>query len=185
MRCFVAVWPSPEIVAALAALPRPGVERLRWSDENQWHVTLRFFGELSPAQVDDVSGALAAVAASLPEEVTARGGPATRLLGPGLIVWPVDGLSGVARAVEEATASVGQPVPDRPFFGHVTIARGARGADFRAAPHLLATLAGSWPATSLSLVHSQLGPGGPRYRDLQTFPLGPRPARGAPAPGRS
>ena len=162
MRCFVAVWPSPEIVAALAALPRPRTERLRWSGENQWHVTLRFLGELSPAQVDDVSRALVPVAASLPEEVVARGGQATRFLGPALIVWPVDGLSGLARGVEEATAHVGQPVPDRPFFGHVTIARGTRGTDFRAAPHLLAGLAGSWRATSLSLVESQLGPGGSR-----------------------
>jgi 2'-5' RNA ligase len=177
MRCFVAVWPSAEVVEALAGLPRPGVEGLRWSSENQWHVTLRFFGELSPSQVEDVSGALAGVARSLPGELTAQGGPATRFLGPGLIVWPVEGLRPVAGPVERATAQVGEPVPVRPFFGHLTIARGARGTDHRSAPRLLAPLAASWPVTSLSLVRSDLTPAGARYRDIRGFPLG---AAGSP-----
>ena len=97
MRCFVAVWPSAEVVGALAGLARPSVERLRWSSQDQWHVTLRFFGELSPAQVDHVCGALVEVARSLPSEVLAHGGPVTRPLGPGLIVWPVEGLRPLAR----------------------------------------------------------------------------------------
>ena len=180
MRCFVAVWPTAEVVEALAGLPRPGADRLRWSSQDQWHVTLRFFGELGPAQVDHVSAALAEVARGLPEEVTARGGPTTRFLGPGLIVWPVEGLRPAAGPVGRATADIGEPVPDRPFFGHLTVARGSRGTDLRAAPHLLATLAASWRVTSLSLVRSDLTPAGARYRDLRTFPLGPHPGPDGP-----
>ena len=172
MRCFVASWPSAEVVAALACLPRPKSERWRWSSEDQWHVTLRFFGELSPVQVDEAAAALTEVARGLPGDITARGGPATRFLGPGLLIWPVDGLGPAAAPVGQATAHIGQPVADRPFIGHVTIARGARGADLRQAPHLLSSLSASWPVTSLALVHSQLGAGGARYRDIYTVSLG-------------
>jgi 2'-5' RNA ligase len=175
------VWPSAPVVAALAALPRPALARLRWSTEDHWHVTLRFFGELTTTQVDDVSAVLAEVARSWADDVTAQGGPATRFLGPGLIVWPVEGLRRLARAVEEATAHIGQPAADRPFFGHLTIARGSRGTDFRAIPHLLSALSGSWPVTSLSLVHSQLSAAGAHYRDLRAFPLGAPRAPSGPS----
>lgn len=175
MRCFVAAWPSADVVAALAALPRPTGERLRWSTDDQWHVTLRFFGELSSGQVDEAIAALSEVAVSLPGDLTAEGGPTTRFLGPGLVIWPVQGLAPVAGPVERATAHIGQIVPDRPFLGHVTIARGARGADLRRAAHLLSPLRASWPLTSLSLVRSELGPRGARYSEIRVFPLGPRP----------
>ncbi len=127
VRCFVAVWPTPDVVSALAALPRPPLDAARWTTESQWHVTLRFFGDLSPADLESAGAALAAVAGSLPECPTAQGGPGTRFLGPGLIVWPVAGLETAAEAVEKATAGLGQPVPDRRFYGHMTIARGRRG----------------------------------------------------------
>jgi 2'-5' RNA ligase len=183
VRCFVAAWPSAEVVAALAGLPRPASPRLRWSGEDQWHVTLRFFGELSPVQVDEATVVLSEVARGLPGDLTARGGPATRFLGPGLLIWPIDGLGPAAGPVGRATAHLGQPPPDRPFIGHVTIARGARGADLRQAPHLLSPLSASWPVTFLALVHSQLGAGGARYRDVCTFRLGPSQDQTAPPAG--
>jgi 2'-5' RNA ligase len=183
VRCFVAAWPSAEVVAALAGLPRPASKRLRWSGEDQWHVTLRFFGELSPVQVDEATVVLSEVARGLPGDLTARGGPATRFLGPGLLIWPIDGLGPAAGPVGRATAHLGQPPPDRPFIGHVTIARGARGADLRQAPHLLSPLSASWPVTFLALVHSQLGAGGARYRDVCTFRLGPSQDQTAPPAG--
>lgn len=170
-RCFVAVWPSPEVVSALGALPRPTVEGARWTTQDQWHVTLRFFGDLGPEEVSTATAALASVAASFPEAPTAEGGPRARFLGPGLVVWPVEGLQAMAKAVGRGTSTIGQPVPDRRFFGHVTIARGRRGVDLRAAHHLLSPLSMSWPVTSLSLVQSELHPDGARYRDIERFSL--------------
>ena len=51
MRLFLAVWPSPEVVDVLRALPRPDTPGVRWSTEDQWHVTVEFLGEcdLAPA----------------------------------------------------------------------------------------------------------------------------------------
>jgi RNA 2',3'-cyclic 3'-phosphodiesterase len=172
VRCFVAVWPSTAVLDALATLPRPAVDGVRWSTRDQWHVTLRFFGELLPADVERALATLALVAGSWPGPFEVQGGPGTRFLGPGLVVWPVEGLGGVARAVEQQTASIGQPVPDRRFVGHLTMARGQRGTDLRPARELLHALALSWTVNSLSLVQSELHPTGATYRDVETFPVG-------------
>jgi len=169
------------VIAALGALPRPPLDGARWSTPNQWHVTLRFFGDLGPAELEGAAAELAAVAASLPIQPTAQGGPGTRFLAPGLIVWPVDGLQTAAAAVEKATASIGEPVPERRFYGHITVARGRRGTDLRRARHVLAPLATSWPVTSLSLVQSQLHPDGARYSDIEQYGIGPTPAGPTPA----
>lgn len=134
-------------------------------------MTLRFFGELGPPEVENASVALAAVAGSWPGPFKVEGGPRTRFLGPGLVAWPVEGLAGVAQAVEEATAAIGQPVPERLFLGHVTVARIRRGTDVHQDRQLLQPMSTSWTVTSLSLVASELHPDGARYRDVETFPF--------------
>jgi 2'-5' RNA ligase len=136
-------------------------------------VTLRFFGELTPPEVARACDALQQVASCLPTNLVARGGPATRFLGPGLVVWPVEGLAAPAGAVEQATALLGQPPASRRFLGHLTIARGARGTDLRVERQLLAPLTGSWAVTSLSLVASELNVGGARYTEAAAFRVGP------------
>ena len=97
-------------------------------------------------------------------------------MGPGLVVWPVEGLDDLARAVERATAEIGQPVPERPFQGHVTLARARGDADIRRtdlgqAGRLLAPLERSWPVGSFALVESRLRSGGSVYTDFATFSL--------------
>jgi RNA 2',3'-cyclic 3'-phosphodiesterase len=178
MRCFVALWPTPDVAAALAALPRPLVEGLRWSGQEQWHVTLRFFGEIEPSEVDLATNGLSEAVHRLTGPVAAEGGPTTRFLGPGLVIWPVAGLEAVAGAVEGATAAIGEPVPDRRFYGHLTLGRGRRGTDLRRAHHILTSLTMSWPVSSLSIVRSELHPDGARYRPLETIALPPTTSAG-------
>ena len=43
-RLFVAVWPPASLTDQLRGLARPQQTGLRWTTEDQWHVTLRFFG---------------------------------------------------------------------------------------------------------------------------------------------
>ena len=171
MRCFVAVWPAPDVVEALGALPRPETPGLRWSSREQWHVTLRFLGDIDAQAVTDASAMLARAADSAVGAPRADGGPGTRFLGPGLLIWPVDGLTEVANEVERLTATIGKPPPSRSFYGHVTLARGRPGVDLRRSPHLVTSLALSWTATSLTLVESDLHPDGARYRVLEEFPF--------------
>jgi len=173
MRCFVAIWPSPDVVAALATLPRPVIDGLRWSAQDQWHVTLRFFGEVDADGAALATEAVAQAAQGVTGPIVAQGGPGTRFLGPGLVIWPVEGLRPVAEAVERTTAHIGQPLPERRFLGHLTVARGRRGTDLRRQRNVLVPLAMSWPVTSLSLVQSELHPDGARYRPLESVPIGP------------
>ncbi|HYA45127.1 MAG TPA: 2'-5' RNA ligase family protein [Acidimicrobiales bacterium] len=168
----MAVWPNPEVLSALAALPRPAMEGLRWSGPDQWHVTLRFFGEVDDRALHAATRALAATAARLPAPAQAVGGPSTRFLGTGLVIWPVEGLGDAAMAVERATKRIGKPPAARRFVGHVTLARAKPNVDLRPTRHLLTPLAISWPIDSLTLVQSSLHPDGARYRVLEEFRMG-------------
>ena len=46
VRLFVAVWPPESVVEMLLGLDRPEGPDLRWTTEPQWHVTLRFLGDV-------------------------------------------------------------------------------------------------------------------------------------------
>jgi 2'-5' RNA ligase len=169
VRLFVAVWPPDEVRAAVERLPRPEHPAVRWTTPDQWHVTLRFLGEVADDDVPAVTAGLRAVG----EQHTAREvqlGPRSTRLGKGPLVVPVAGLDDLAAAVLDATADVGAPPGRRPFTGHLTLARG-RGR--RPIPAVLAgaELAARWLVTEVVLVRSRPGAEGARYDVIATAPL--------------
>jgi 2'-5' RNA ligase len=165
VRLFVAVWPSTEALDAIAGFPRPEVRGLRWTTPDQWHVTMRFLGE---CEVDAVLPSFRAIEADAAE---VRMGPTTSRFGRRILQVPTVGLSSLATATVAATAEVGQAPDPRPFAGHLTLARSRRGdTDLR--PFAGLPLAGHWRADQLTLVASQLGPGGARYEIVGSLPLG-------------
>ena len=166
-RLFVAVWPPDFLIEQLRTLDRPPQPGLRWTTEDQWHVTLRFLGDMAPAEEEPLSAGLGGAAARM-SSVTAAAGPHPRPLGA---VWvlPVAGLDDLARAVGAATGDVGEPLPDRPYRGHLTLARARRPGLLRGLPG--ATVAGGWPVTDITLVRSHLGSGGARYEVIGRWPL--------------
>jgi 2'-5' RNA ligase len=155
VRLFVAVWPSEEVLERIAALLRPEVRGLRWTTPDQWHVTLRFFGE---ADEDEVVAVFRGIDVESTGDTVAHLGPATGRFGQRVLHVPVDGLEALARATVSATKGVGKPPDGRPFSGHVTLARSrTRGVDLR--PLAGQALAGRWPVRELTLVCSRLGAG--------------------------
>ena len=142
---------------AVAELDRPEVDGVRWTRRDQWHVTLRFLGSC------DESDAAVALARVVGERCVATVGPAVERLGRGVVVLPVGGLDVLAAAVVEATADVGQPPEDRPFRGHLTLARCKRRL-----PPLGAPLSATFPVDEVCLVRSAGG----RYDTLTSVPLG-------------
>jgi 2'-5' RNA ligase len=165
-RLFVAVWPPDDVLDLVAALPRPDVDGLRWTTREQWHVTLRFFGSV---ELDEAVDALDRVSAP---PTTAELGPEIGRFGRRILQVPVGGLEGVAAAVVVATAEVGRPPEDRPFAGHITLARARdrrRGVDLRPLAGL--SIAASWPVGEVCLVESHLHPHGARYEVVERFPL--------------
>jgi len=166
-RLFVAVWPPAEILDRVAALPRAQVDGLRWTDRRQWHVTLRFLG-----RVDDVASAAAALEGmdpvSRPEAVL---GPTAGRFGRRVVHVPVSGLEGVADAVASATADVGLPPEDRPFTGHLTLAR-AKGTEADIGALTGGVITGRWTVDEVCLVESRLSAAGADYAVVGRFPLG-------------
>ena len=175
MRLFVAVWPSDEVVAAIAALARPATPGLRWTTRDQWHVTLRFLGEADLAPV-----VTALEEAPLPARFGATAGPSTDRFGQRVLILPVSGLDGVAAATVAATAGLGShPPEDRPFAGHLTLARAQtrgrrgpnRGPDLRSFAGV--PLGGTWEVGEITVVESRLARAGARYEVRARIPLPP------------
>ncbi len=165
----MAAWPPSEVLAAIRDLPRADLDGVRWTPEDQWHVTLRFMGE-----VDDPDP----VEAALRAELTGRGARDatldgyTGVLGAHLVVG-VDGLESLSTLVRLATAPFGDPPLPQPFEGHLTIARGQRRTSITGDLLDQPVHGGrpvTWTVSEVALVASDLGP--PlAYETLATIPL--------------
>lgn len=157
-RLFVAVWPPDEVLRELVALPRPAVDRLRWTKPERLHVTLRFLGQCDEAEIQT-----ALSAARLPAARAALG-PQVKRLGRGVLMIPVQGLDALATAVEVAISQLGLPPPDHPFTGHLTVARFKR----KPPPGYRPSLDASFAVTDIALVRTE--PSG-SYTNVERFTL--------------
>jgi 2'-5' RNA ligase len=162
VRLFVAVRPPEGVLDAIASLPRPAIDGTRWTTRDQWHVTLRFYGEVDDPEV--IVDALRPV--TLPH-ATVSLGPRAAMLGRGVVQLPAHGLDDVAACIRAATATIGAPDPHRRFRGHLTLARTKGRVDLRAL-----ALACEWQAGEVELLRSHLGRGGARYETLHRFTSG-------------
>jgi len=163
VRLFVCVRPPDDVLDRLdevIARCRPGSSGgVRWADRSTWHVTLHFLGEV--ADPDPVVEALAGL--TLPA-VEAELGPAVELLGRRVVSAPITGLEGLAHTVQSAVAHLGEHREDRPFRGHVTLARLGRSGGGH--PCVGEPIAARWAVDDLALVRSHLRAGPAVYEDL-------------------
>ena len=186
MRAFLAIptdaaW--SESTARFTAPLRTSLPAASWTRAEAWHLTLRFFADLSPEAVDRFVDAVApAAAASAAGELDPGGGLAfpdprrARVLGIGFRPGAaMESLLSLARAAERAARRAGAPAEERPFRAHVTLARlrqpWPRGAVDR---FLEAAVAWPFPAWKLErcvLFESQLLPEGARHTPLHAFAL--------------
>lgn len=173
MRLFVAVSLPPDVTALVEELPRPDLASLRWTTEDQWHITLRFLGEVAaPAAVADALKEVPeSLAAAGVEQVEAVLGAATAWFrGRRILHVPVVGLNDLARAVASATVPWGEAVDDPPFSGHLTLARVRQRATGPA--NLAGTpVSAEWTVDEFALMSSTLGTGGSRYAVVSSVPL--------------
>ncbi|WP_157597162.1 RNA 2',3'-cyclic phosphodiesterase [Streptacidiphilus rugosus] len=132
MRLFVALVPPPAAVAELRAVVdavrarHPGP---RWTAPDSWHITLAFLGEIDTATRDRLKIRLARVASRHPAPVLALEGGGR--FGDNTLWVGMSGdrreLSALATGVRRAAVKCRIPVEDRPWHGHLTLARtGAR-----------------------------------------------------------
>ena len=176
-RLFVAI-AVPETVARLVADAvepvRAHAPAARWTDPTSWHLTLSFLGLVPVARREEVTGALAGVAArhqSFELRLTGQAGMfGRRVLWAGLTD---DGsLHNLAVDVRTALEPLGFPPDDRPFHPHLTLARARR--DTALPKGLDAKYAGpeaGWWVRTLDLMRSHLSPHGARYEHVARWPL--------------
>lgn len=157
-RLFVAVRPSREALDALDGLPRPDLVGVRWTVPERLHVTMRFLGDCDEGEA---TSALSGLRLPSAEVVL---GPAVERLGRAVLVVPARGLDDLAAEIISATRHVGESPPDRPFTGHLTVARyKGRPPDGYAPP-----VHAAFTATEIALVRSD-PPG--TYRNVASFAL--------------
>lgn len=207
MRLFVAVVPPPDVRAHLevaltsvrgAGLRADGVRALRWAADDDRHLTLAFYGEVSAGDGEDLAAGLAGIAA-------ARSPFEVRLRGAGVfdrrIFWI--GCGGDVAAIGELTTDcveLGRDVTGRDdrrvrSRSHLTVARIVGQGRARPAKRgrslsgdvdvvgevsdlarALAVYEGpTWQVEEIVLLHSRPGEGkggGPAYDAIATYPLG-------------
>jgi len=145
----------------------------RWVPPANYHVTLRFFGELNAVQVDRAVALIEPVAASTPrvECRTSAARPLPSRRKPNVIVLPIES----AGRLEALAADCGRVLngvfgpPDKPFKAHLTVIRCGRGARFFERPDAF-----DFPLafTHIALFESTAGNGAPKYTPLREFRLG-------------
>ena len=173
---FVAVWPDRATRELLTSLELPAAPGLRLVRPDEWHVTLRFLGEVDEQLVPPLVAAVGRATRSAPRPVRAVLGPGTAWFAGGRVLQvQVAGLDDLAAAVRAATVPVA-PVRDTAeplFVGHLTIARANRSDPDAAARTAMAGLPcrSSFGVDAVDLVGSRRTPDGIRYTTLGSAPL--------------
>lgn len=175
-RLFIALDLPENRRATLQAL-QTDVLSARWTPPEQYHLTLRFIGDVSEEDIDTFGRVLDPVP-----------GSTFSLESPGLGVFPsrrtprvlfadirrADALMTLQHGIDEALLCAGIDRADKPFHPHVTVARLKRArpqavrrylrdrGDFSLAP---------FPVSAYYLYQSELTPDGAIHTRLATFSL--------------
>jgi 2'-5' RNA ligase len=176
LRAFVALELPAALQEAIGGLQRrlaPRLAGIRLTKPEGIHLTLRFLGDATPAQLSRLSPELAASAATVaagPVRVRSlgtfpeRGSP--RVLWLGLDLAPA--FLDLQRACEQAARRAGFAAEQRPFQPHLTL---GRWRDRAARPELPQIDLGETRLETLTLFRSDLRPDGALYTALRRFEL--------------
>ena len=192
MRAFLAVELSDAARTALARLQQQlaatGAD-VKWTEEENLHITMRFLREITEEQRQGIEAVLRGVATqtnTMPVQLTGLGAfpsmSSPRVLWVGIGAGQ-EALTKIAEEIERGIVALGLPKADHPFSAHVTLGR-VRSS--RRRQELSRALTGArWDppepfvADHLTLVQSVLAPTGPTYTTLAAFPFTPSPAPSA------
>lgn len=176
-RCFLALLPDSASRDALLRCRRAleasrgGAARgVRWLDAASLHVTLRFLGDSTRAQVEFLKHMLPALARPLPVLDARRCAIWPNRARPRLLVLELDApgaLLALARESEELARKAGFDPEPRTFRAHLTLARLRPGCALQIPAVPFPSLA----FESLSLMQSEHQANGARYQPLASVAL--------------
>ena len=149
-RMFVAVIPPDEVLDDLEAFitPRRGEVPFRWTDPEQWHLTLAFSRDVPDRSYDDLVDRLARAARKRsPIEARILGGGAFPNVGRAKIVYAGvetdrEELRRMATGARAAVAKAGAEVDGHHFTPHLTLARITKAVEASKVVQLLDAYAG-------------------------------------------
>jgi 2'-5' RNA ligase len=188
-RLFIAIELPDNILAALANLQQrlkqvTPPKTVRWVNPGGIHLTLKFLGDVPVARRPVIEKALEQAVHDHDELDLRAGGlgcfPNTRrprVLWVG-ISGQTEALAALRDSVEALIAPLGFPTENRPFDPHLTLGRVQRHASKDHIAHVGQVIADAEPGTPLgwhaggvTLIRSQLNPGGAVYTPLCHVPL--------------
>ena len=177
VRAFISLPVAPDVIKRIIRwqdqLAREAGEAVRWTPEEQIHLTLQFLGNISLAELEQIQGRMAGV--MKPLRLSAHGlGGFPSLRNP-RVIWvglggDIDELKQVQAAVENATGRKGE----RAFHPHLTIGRVREGHR----PKLNLDRwkdeqFGDWQVRELLLMQSKLSPKGATHSVIARFTPAP------------
>jgi 2'-5' RNA ligase len=178
IRAFFALWPDASASDALALLAGETARRSRGraAPSGNLHLTLVFLGDVAVTRVTALRAiGLAAASMVTPFPLTLDRTGTFRGSGiawTGASAMPRE-LGELVQQLRDALTTEGFALDRRAFQPHVTLARRCRkpGKIQIASPI-------AWNVSRIALNASELGSDGSRYRELASWPLGPRTADG-------
>lgn len=183
-RCFLGIALPQSVrdgLAQFAAALRDAGVRGSWVRSENYHLTIRFLGNLTASQLERIDAELPPVLASCPmATLRVRGAGAfpsvrrPRVLWAGLCVDSGD-LGGIFAGAERTVRTLGLAAERHPAVPHITIARVRDAAGARELEKALAAIAApasdAFEARSVALWKSTLHRSGAVYEQLREYPL--------------
>jgi 2'-5' RNA ligase len=187
VRCFVAIaLPAPVktlLVRVQEALRRADAD-LKWVEEENLHLSLKFLGDLDPDALSRLKGLLSVEALRWPAMTLTYAGIGTfPERGEPRVVWAgcggdLEKLAALGGAVERAAEQVGVPRERKPFVAHLTIGRVKSGRNLKRLQSAIASQRdvplGRDEVKEFVLYQSTLTNRGPIYESIAAFPLARR-----------
>ncbi len=184
-RLFVAVKIAEDLRKNLVEIQRllqKTASEVKWTREDQFHLTLKFLGEVPSSKVQEIANQLTQVGQKTqPFEIELKGAGAfpnplkPRVLWVGLERGEEE-MANLARAVDQALQTLGFAPEDRPFKAHLTLGRPRVVKEnpklAQALQNLEAVPLGKMQVNTLILYRSILKPEGPEYTPLVKVSLG-------------
>ena len=185
IRAFLAIDPPEDILQAMSRLQeklkREIGGRISWTKPQGQHLTLKFFGDISTEDVNNICSAVQ-------NRVTSESSLNLKIEKLGVfpdfrrprVLWcgvtdDTEKLSVLQKQLDSDFAGIGFPGEDRPFQAHLTLgrikdSRGLTGIN-EALIKYSAFAAGEFNCTELILFQSRLSPQGAVYTKLAEFAL--------------
>jgi 2'-5' RNA ligase len=184
IRAFIAIdlplHIQQQLAVILEQLRKPEATAVRWVPAQNIHLTIKFLGDVSPANLEILTRILKAeVSRYRPFEIQIGGLGAFPSVRRPRVIWvgveAPPTLQSLQRSIETETVRLGYPVEERPFSPHLTLGRVAHNASpdevRKVADGLVNMKVGDLGKATIDhvrLFRSDLQPGGAVYTPLFT-----------------